>query len=148
MFGSIERQKFDQCGVKTVEYVEWLLSTSDKSGRRVWTRKSLFPENKAWNDKEYEAVLHCPRTEDDRVSVDSEGHKMTREVALTELRKIAASVVCKSCVFSGMTEVEVSRHRTIAARAETERLEAYKIRDDVLAELAELDPVYREVIED
>jgi hypothetical protein len=129
------RRTFNACRVKVVEFKDFVYSIGN-SGHSVL---SPNPSEDSRINAGSSAVLHCPKTEDDRVSVESQFNSHpTRLKALKSLREIAGELVCRDCPFSSMDPVDVSVHRAELARAEADRLTAYKLVREAQLELAGL----------
>lgn len=104
--------------------------------------KTIEMKGSGW----YEAKLHCPRTEDDRVEVKTEGLNQTKNDAIRNLAKVAGGMVCASCPYAGKSEVEVTIYRTDLAKAEAERLHAYQTLDEARKEVEQLQRDYTKEI--
>lgn len=135
-------KRFDQCDVKIVEFTRHI---RDSSTGHIVEEKDRDPD-KDYVLRGYRGSLHCPRTEDDRVSVDSvtRSHPTQLE-ALNSVRKLTGNLLCSTCKYSTMTPLEISQERAAVARAEVDRLEAFTSRAQALAELALIDPAYRTI---
>jgi hypothetical protein len=114
-------KSFNRCNVKKVEFKDHVYA-SGSSGRVVMS------DNPTEDGRVYAgttATLHCPRTEDDLVSVESTATVRSHLKALKNVRQIAGELLCRDCIFSSMPPVEVAQHRTVLAKAETERVQAF-----------------------
>lgn len=129
------RRTFNACRVKVVEFKDFVYA-SGNSGHKVFSRT---PSEDNRINAGCSAVLHCPKTEDDRVNVESQfSNHPNRLKALKSLREIAGELICRDCPFSSMDPVDVSVHRAELARAEAERLTAYKLVREAQLELSGL----------
>lgn len=134
------RRTFNACRVKVVEFKDFVYATGN-SGREVL---SLTPSEDNRINAGCSAVLHCPKTEDDRVNVESQFTNHTNRLrALKSLREIAGELICRDCPFSNMDPVDVSVHRAELARAEADRLIAYKLVREAQLELDGLMPPFQ-----
>lgn len=123
---------FDRCDVKVIEFKDLVYKKGKEGPTEVAKNPSEDSRILAGNS----AVLHCPRTEDDRVNVESQfTNHSSRQVALNSVRSLAGVLLCATCRFSNMNPVEVSEERARIARAEAERIEAFGLRDAALLEL-------------
>jgi hypothetical protein len=130
------KRSFDRCDVKVVEFKEF--GYREGSSGIASLCKDLPNGGKDNVNAGYWAVLHCPRTEDERIEVTSENEtRRNKPNALKEVRTLAGQLVCEHCRFSTMTPVEVSIERTRFANAEAERIEAFGLRQAAIAELVE-----------
>ena len=131
---------FDRCDVRVVEFGHFLY-LEDRDGD--FDYENDIPEddrNKRFHAG-YHATLHCPRTEDDRISVTSEYEsEMDKSYALKSLKKLAGELVCHDCRYSSMTPAEVSQDRAKFLRAETERVEALTALEQARDELRLVTP--------
>ncbi len=140
MFNSNGKKSFDRCDVKTVEIIG---------------RSGLFKDNRYWtvdtkgapegsSHTGYRAKLHCPRIDDDdRLNVSS--NKKTyqlQEEAVRSVRSIAAQLICRDCMYADMTPVQVSIARKDFAKAETERVLAYKALEAAREDLDQISPPF------
>ncbi|MCA9324811.1 hypothetical protein KDA23_01945 [Candidatus Saccharibacteria bacterium] len=145
MFKNPGKENFDSCQIRTVEFTEWSLVRGGKKSRSyVWKPRESVKNKTTRHDTQLAAKLHCPRTEDERVTIETLEQLGEDQADAQELlRSLAASTVCATCQFAGKTPVEVTRMRTELALAEKERAEAYLQRDEVVQQLMQIDPAYR-----
>jgi hypothetical protein len=117
------------CDVRTVEFRRRIrVYEDDREKYKILDESDVTPgqrENSKING--YSARLHCPRIEDDQyVNVESATyHHSTQVEALRSVRALASELLCRTCMFSGMTPVEVAHQRAELARAEVERTQAF-----------------------
>ena len=83
------------------------------------------PDNLTQNTHRNDVVLHCPRTEDERVTVENNFTHESVKASIRDLARVAGATVCGPCPYAGKSEVEVTLYRTELAKAEAERLYAY-----------------------
>ena len=133
------QSNFENCQNKTVEYTDFvseyqygsLHATQDLSNETVTYRGSS-------------AELHCPRTADDRVTVEVPFTLyQERSDALSKLKREAGKQICGTCVYASLNPLEVSQYDAQVAKSELEKVENMKARALALAELAEIDPDYK-----
>lgn len=126
------QRAFDRCDVKVVEFKSFVYKQSSAGEKALATNPSEDMRIHAGDG----AVLHCPKTEDDKVAIESQyTNYPTRQAALKSVRKLAGDLMCKNCRFSSMTPSEVSNDRAAFARAETDRIEATIAYDAAMKEL-------------
>ena len=143
MFGNKGLRNFRQCDVKVVETKDFVYVSGNKGPAVL----SVTPSEDNRNLHGHSAVLHCPRTEDERVNIESQYvNHSSRLEAVNSVASIAAALVCADCRFSTMTPLEVSKERADLARAETERLHEIALRTKVIQELIEIDPSYKDAL--
>lgn len=131
---------FERCDVGVVEFGDYVY-TKGKGKKDVFERGDESGTDKDKMHAGYHATLHCPRTEDDRISVTSEYESdMTKVEALNSLKKLAGELVCRNCRFSSMSPVDVSNERAELARAEAERTEAFTALEQAREELRQYSP--------
>jgi len=139
MFGSegrAGRKAFDECDVKRVEFKTFVWEVDEENKPTHRRVLSGDPSEDTRTSAGHGAVLHCPRTEDDKVFVQSESNThYSRNEALRSVRKAAGNLLCRDCQFATMTPVQVSIERTELANAERARIEAYHALDEARAEL-------------
>lgn len=124
------RKAFDKCNVKVVEILPYIYS--DDEQRTFKVKRSIDKGGLLTGGSH--AILHCPRTEDKRVNAESEKReKASQLAALDELRRIAGEMLCRTCMYSSMTPVEVSVQRKDFAEAEAERITAFAERDKAIS---------------
>lgn len=131
---------FERCDVKVVEFVDYVYVDKDRKNVTITQDAARDPRPHGGNG----AVLHCPRTEDDRVNVESQfSNHPTRERALNSLKSLAGKLICRDCRFSSMTPVEVSIARTELAEAEKARIIAYAALMEARNELETINGQYQ-----
>lgn len=154
------KKAFNRCDVKVVEFVDFIFPSNVKSdnvlaGSEYTTLRDGSISERAivkdtasqqGYDAGHLAILHCPRTEDDRVNIqsDSDNHTL-RTGALASLRELAGSLICEHCRYSKMSPVDITLERAEIARVDAQRLEAIKLRAEALHELTQIDPNFREI---
>ena len=136
MFNLSGKQSFDRCDVKTVE----IISRATKGILNY--DSSVAPEGAIHSG--YRAKLHCPRIEDDdRLKVSSNNLNYSyQSEAVRSVRKIAAQLICRDCMYSDMTPVQVSIARKEFANAETERVKAYQALEAAREEIEQASPSF------
>jgi hypothetical protein len=128
------KKAFRRCDVKVVEFKDFVYD-KDAKNRKVLSDNPSEDTRRLFG---YSAVLHCPRTEDDRVSITSQfTNHSSRIKALKSVEKLAGALLCRDCRFSNLTPAEVSMDRAALARAEKDRIEATRIRQEAIRELIE-----------
>ena len=102
------------------------------------------------NDQYYiNAILHCPRTEDEKVNVESGNYSgpnsrhWTPTDALDTLSEYAANILCNSCPLVSMTAVEATIQRAEKAQADAQLLRAQAA---LIEARQELDIINRRVL--
>src|SRR4051812_6956357 len=99
---------FNECNVRVVEVVEMVYAEGNE-GKKVRandpsTDSRIFAGNGA--------VLHCPRTEDQRVDIASQySDHDSRLEAYKSLREIAGKMLCDGCIYASMTPLQVAEER-------------------------------------
>lgn len=131
------RKAFDTCNVRTTEFTDYGLIASDD-------KRAVRPIDKIARGEKYyyygaTAKLHCPKTEDDRTVIETKSYDDSTSGAGKRLRSLAGAILCNTCPYPGMSEVEVSIYRGDLARAEAERLQAYKLLEQARQDIASLD---------
>lgn len=117
------RKSFDNCSVKRVEFVDFV-AEEGVFGKSI---PSLNITVDSRSSRGTSATLMCPRTEVEGVSLEANYNKVnTRDDSYKEVRQRAGEILCRNCEFSGMTPTEVSIAQTEYAKAETDRIEAFK----------------------
>lgn len=130
---------FDNCQNRTIEYTDFVRPSFAFPAE---VTADLDKDNRSYSGSS--AELHCPKTADERVTVEVAYFTgQTRNAALTELRREAGYQVCKTCVYAPMSPLEVSQYDTQIAKSELERVETLRLRAEAIAELAETDPAYK-----
>ena len=138
MFNLSGKQSFDRCDVKTVEIIG--RSAFIKEGRQ-WNSDTKNAPEGSWHFG-YRAQLHCPRIEDDerlKISSNNKNYNYQSE-AVRSVRSIAAQLICRDCMYAEMTPVQVSIARKDFAKAETERIQAYKALEAAREEIEKISP--------
>lgn len=149
---------FDRCSVKVVEFHDFafppsiagaeIVNDGDYVNLKDGTAVDRLLVKPGEQFDSYsagcEAVLHCPRTEDERVNVASESsNHSTRLQALASLRELAGNLLCANCRYSSMTPIDLALERAALAKADAERAEALaelaKSRKEAIAELESTD---------
>lgn len=131
------RKAFRQCDVKVVEFKDFVYTDDE----RQETTLAEIPSEDSRILSGSSAVLHCPRTEDDKVNVESRySNHPTRPEALDSVEELAGKLLCEDCMFSTMTPVEVSIARKDLAAAETERIKAYQALEEARQEIEQVSP--------
>lgn len=121
------KNNFNTCAVRDVEFRDYVASGG------IVVPKAGLRDTRALAG--HTAVLHCPRTEDERFSIETPDRLSSRKSAFNSLRRIASAAVCATCPFAGKSPVDVSIMRTQHAKAEVERVEAYRLRQEAYDEL-------------
>ena len=106
---------FKECQLKTIEVID----AEQRSHR---------------ND----VALHCPRTEDERITVENNYSHDSVRSSIRDLGKVASAMVCSHCPYAGKSEVEVTLYRTELAKAETDRLYAYNALEAARADVEQV----------
>lgn len=150
------REAFDRCDAKVVAFGDYAYDKTVASDQITYEhglinltdgivgpRTLTDPNNKDQTNIGYnaghEAVLHCPRTEDDRVYIASaSSNHATRQHALQSVRELAGALVCVHCRFSKMTPAQVAQDRAEFLRAEADRLDALTAHERALKDLREI----------
>lgn len=136
------RKAFNRCDVKVVEFKDFVYVDDDE-------KKVELSSNPSEDTRFYAgtgAILHCPRTEDERVNIESQyGNHSSRLDALASVGRLAGELLCKDCRYSAMNPVEVMQERAALARAEAERLDGMRLRAEAIAELAKIDPAFKDI---
>ena len=133
--------RFNRCKIRTIDFEPVGKLSDGKNTGAVGLVKSFEEKRDSWGGTRYGiigylATLSCPRTEDQKVDISSDNIAgMQRPAALDSVRKLAADMVCRGCVYADMSPAAVSIERASYARAETERLEAFALRCEAVAEL-------------
>jgi hypothetical protein len=133
------QNNFDNCQNRTIEYTDFV---RPRISATVTVTPDLDKDNRVYAGSS--AELHCPKTADERVTVEvpySTGQ--TRNLALTELKRAAGLQVCKTCVYASMSPLEVSQYDAQIAKSDLEKVEMLRARAEAIAELAEIDPAYK-----
>ncbi len=137
---------FDNCQNRIVEFTDFVKVNDDNYHYDiVGPTTDLDKDLRKY--KGSSAELHCPKTNDERVTVEinyRDGQR--RELALANLKREAGMQVCRSCVYAPMSPLEVAQYDAHVARTELEKVELLQARTLALAELAESDPAYRNMI--
>lgn len=134
----IGQNNFENCQNRAVEYTDFVqLSLID-----VTETDDLSKDARDYSGSS--AELHCPRTSDDRVTVEVPFERyQTRADALSKLKREAGAQVCKTCVYAQMDPLQVVQYDGQIAHLEREKIEDMKARALALAELTEINPAYR-----
>lgn len=118
------KKNYDSCAVREVEDIEF-----------VYLRLNFGPaepKKGATDTREtagHRAILHCPVTESERVTIDSGDYRYeNRTNVAAKVRRYASELICANCMFAGKTPLEVSMLRRQLAEAESNRLEAERLR--------------------
>ncbi len=143
---------FDRCDVKVVEFIDSVFTepTEVHRGSHIVPLSGLgtvdkeIVEDDSGQFKQYAgsgAKLHCPRTQDDRLNVESAvGNHDGRIRALQSLRALAGELLCSTCRYSSMSPVDVALEQAKLANAEAGRLQGLALRAKAIAELNEANP--------
>jgi hypothetical protein len=133
------QNNFDSCQNRTVEYTDFV---RPRMSATVEMTEDLDKDNRVYTGSS--AELHCPKTADERVTVEVPYYNgQTRNLALAELKRAAGLQVCKTCVYAPMSPLEVSQYDAQIAKSDLEKVEMLKARAEAIAELAEVDPAYK-----
>lgn len=150
------KRAFRRCDVKTVEIKRHVYPNDVRTEYYGGTIRPAKREDIQFREPEVEgisekqiyggssAILHCPRTEDERVNVQSQYDTHAGDAyALKSLEKIAGELLCANCRYSSMSPAEVAQDRAAETRAEADRIEAVVAREKAMLELAEVGERYR-----
>ena len=130
---------FENCQNKTVENTDFVSIVQNSPVRAT---NDLSNETVPYRGSS--AELHCPRTSDDRVTVEVPFTLyQERSDALSKLKREAGKQICGTCVYASLNPLEVSQYDAQVAKSELEKVENMKARALALAELAEIDPDYK-----
>lgn len=88
----------------------------------------------------YVATLDCPRVQDLGLEVKGDLSTETQPRAKEQLKKVAGAIVCGDCIYSGMTDVQISTSRTERDQAELTRIKTHQALEEARIELDLIDP--------
>ena len=131
------RRSFDKCNVKVVQVKDFVYENGNKG-------KVVMAENPSEDTRIFSgnsAVLHCPRTEDARVMVESQfTNHPNRIEAFASLRAVASELVCRGCIYADMTPLQATQERANLLAAQAVELEALNARNEALRQLQQSSP--------
>lgn len=134
---------FDACDVKRVVITESVYDDTEE-GEEAVVSEAPLEDNRYFAGNGAELI--CPRTEDDGIQISSQyNNHLDRVGAYNSVRTQAGELACGTCMYAGLTPVEVSIARTELANAEVDRIEAYRLRKEAIEELNRQFPVSVEV---
>lgn len=131
------RKAFDNCAAAKVYPIRRVKRVSDN----ITLDSEKLGKGETYTHLGYHARLLCPKLEDlgrKELRTDDYLHHYQSE-AVAGLRETAAAVLCERCEYSGMTNIEVIAYRAQIARAETEKLLAFKALEAARSELQKLE---------
>jgi hypothetical protein len=125
---------FDACALKSIEFKLYARYRDRQVEHVVFLDK--VPPNTTSHAAGYLGVLICPRTVDQGFEITSQRKSgLQQSEVLSQVRELAAQLVCRSCPYINMTPAEASLQRANFARAETERLQAFALREEAISEI-------------
>lgn len=135
------RMAFSNCDVKAAQITRFFQYDDENMGTGVLVAESELDTSKPNHFNGYRARLDCPRTQDDpRLVIESPYRNHATQIeAVDALVPLAASLVCRDCMYSNMTPVQVSIARKEFETAEIARLEVHSELERAKAVMAEIE---------
>lgn len=136
------RVAFGNCDVKAAEITRFFQYDDEKGfSTGAVVAEADLDASKPNHFNGYRARLDCPRTQDDpRLVIESPYRSHATQLEAVEaLVPLAAALVCRDCMYSGMTPVQVSIARKEFENAEIARLEVHSQLERAKVAMAEIE---------